>query len=117
MVRRYENEFGFKRYGEQPAERISRFLTEMDFGIATTPLALIGKSATAAAMLEHGLPVIANRDDVRYAGITPGPAPEGIIEMDEGMLEALRAAKRREPRSRLPAVAQQFLQSVQAVTR
>ncbi len=103
----------FKRHGEQPADVVSQFLMEMDFGIATTPLALFGKSATAAAMLEHGLPVIVNRDDVRYAGVEPGAKPEGVIVMDEGLIGALEGARRREPRSRLPEVADQFLASLQ----
>jgi hypothetical protein len=102
----------FKRHGEQPVERISQFLMDMDFGIATTPLALIGKSGTAAAMLEHGLPVIVNRDDVRYRGIEAGPAPEGVIAMDGRFLDALRGAERRPPQSRLAAVADQFLASL-----
>jgi hypothetical protein len=112
MERRYGGEFGFKRHGEQPAARVSQFLTEMDFGIATTPLALIGKSATVAAMLEHGLPVIVNRDDVRYAGVEGKERPEGIIAMSEGLADTLRSAARREARSRLPEVADQFLESL-----
>jgi hypothetical protein len=117
MERRYAGEFSFKRHEEQPPERVSEFLTEMDFGIATTPLALIGKSATAAAMIEHGLPVIVNRNDVRYAGIEPGPAPEGVIAMDDQLPGALRQARRREAHSRLPRVAEQFLASLQSVPR
>jgi hypothetical protein len=110
-----EREFGggmdFKRHGEQPVETVSQFLMEMDFGIATTPLALIGKSATATAMLEHGLPVILNRDDVHYAGI-PAAMPEGVIAMDEQLVEIMRAARRRPPAWRLEVVADQFLQGL-----
>ncbi len=110
MERRYGAEFGFTRHGEQPVGRVARFFMEMDFGIATTPLALIGKSATAAAMLEHGLPVVVNRDDVRFA--EAGARPAGVIVMDDGLLAALRGAERREPRWRLPEVADQFLESL-----
>jgi glycosyltransferase involved in cell wall biosynthesis len=109
MEERYGREIGFKRHGEQPAERVSQFLMSVDFGIATTPLALIGKSATAAAMLEHGLPVIVNRDDVRYAGIAT-EKPEGVIAMDGDLVEALRTARKRQPQRRLEAAADQFLQ-------
>lgn len=112
MERRYGAEYTFRLHGEQPAARVSQFLMAMDFGIATTPLALLGKSATATAMFEHGLPVIVNRDDVRYPGIDAGPAPDGAILMDEGFIGALRTARRREPRSRLPEVASQFLESL-----
>lgn len=110
MEHRYGQEFSFMRHGEQPPSQVSQFLTEMDFGIATTPLALIGKSATAAAMLDHGLPVIVNRNDVRYAGVDAGVAPEGVIAMDNGFIDTLRNARRREPRWRLPEVADQFLE-------
>ena len=113
MERRYGGEFGFKRHGEQPAARVSQFLMEMDFGIATTPLALLGKSGTVAAMLEHGLPVIVNRDDVRYAGVDAGPRPEGVIVMDERLVGALLVAKRRPAGWRLTVVADQFLGSLE----
>jgi hypothetical protein len=113
MERRYGNEFRFKLHGEQPATRISQFLMEMDFGIATTPLALLGKSGTVAAMLEHGLPVIVNRDEVRYPGLPPGSNPEGVIMMDQDLPSALRAAKRRPPRSKLPETADHLLESLQ----
>jgi hypothetical protein len=112
MERRHGREFGFKLHGEQPAARVSQFLMEMDFGIATTPLALIGKSATAAAMLEHGLPVIVNRDDVRYAGVQGGNVPEGVVVMDERFNDSLRTARKREARWRLPEVADQFLEGL-----
>jgi len=112
MERRYAGEYQFTRHGEQPPERVSRFLREMDFGLATTPRALIGKSATATAMLEHGLPVIVNRDDARYAGVDAGERPDGVIVMDENLIASMRAASRREPRWRLPEVADQFLASL-----
>jgi hypothetical protein len=111
MERRYGGGIVFHRHGEQPPELVSQVLMSLDFGIATTPLALIGKSATAAAMLEHGLPVIVNRDDVRYAGID-AEKPAGVIAMDDRLAEALRAARRRPPARRLEAVADQFLQSL-----
>ena len=115
MKQRYAREFAFKRLGQQPPERVSQFLMEMDFGIATTPLALIGKSGTATAMLEHGLPVIVNRNDVQYPGVEAGDKPEGVIVMDGDFICALQEAPRREPRSRLPEVADQFLESLIAI--
>ena len=108
MEQRHGGAMEFERHGEQPAELVSQLLMAMDFGIATTPLALIGKSATAAAMLEHGLPVIVNRDDVRYAEIHV-EKPEGLILMDEALVENLRSARRGTPHRRLEAVADQFL--------
>jgi hypothetical protein len=49
-------------FGEQPADRISDFLQSIDGGISTTPLELIGKSGSAAAMADHGVPVLATRE-------------------------------------------------------
>lgn len=45
-------------YGEQSVEVISEVLLNATIGLTTTPLLLIQKSGTVAAMLEHGLPVI-----------------------------------------------------------
>jgi hypothetical protein len=64
-------------------------------------------------MIEHGLPVIVNRDDVHYRGIDTRGTQEGVIAMDASLIQRLRAAKRREAHSRLPAVADQFLACLQ----
>ncbi|MDE5417560.1 hypothetical protein L3049_06025 [Labilibaculum sp. DW002] len=44
--------------GEQSIEKISDVLSMADWGISSTPLLLIEKSGTAAAMQEHKLPII-----------------------------------------------------------
>jgi len=51
----------FVRLGSRSVQEISCCLQRCHFGIATTPLELIGKSGSVAAMIEHGLPVIVNR--------------------------------------------------------
>ena len=62
------------RFGERSAEDVSRVLQDLDVGLNTTPWALINKSGSAAAMREHGLPVIVLRDDFRLRGTeTPEP--------------------------------------------
>jgi len=66
--------------GEQPPELISQFLQTLDFGIATSPWALIEKSGATAAMLDHGLPVAVPRDDWRLrSGTTPQPTPNPLL--------------------------------------
>ena len=47
---------------EQTTEEISRILTKGTIGVSTTPYDIIGKSGTTAAMLEHGLPILAFDD-------------------------------------------------------
>ncbi len=103
----------FVRLGERPAEAISGLINGSDFGVSTSPLCLIGKSGTVAAMLEHGLPVIVNRDHP-LRGIPPLEPSEGIdryVQLDDRFESRLTEALAR-PRtrlSRLPGVARQFL--------
>ncbi len=67
---RMSREFGGKvsvaYFGEQPPRGVSEILSFADFGISASPWALVGKSGAAAAMLDHGLPVIVSRDDARF---------------------------------------------------
>jgi glycosyltransferase involved in cell wall biosynthesis len=115
LNRRYQGEIAFCRLGEQSPDYISRFFGSLDFGVATTPLSLIGKSATVAAMLDHGLPVIVNRNDIHFRGRKDtDPISERLIPVDKRFLERLNAAKRQAPNPRLPEVAAQFLSDIGA---
>jgi len=102
--------------GEQPASRISQLFNTVDFGIATTPFALIGKSATVAAMLDHGLPVVVNRDDCRWPAPATTDAREAalLIRMSSDLPARLRQARRLPAVWRLPAVASQWLGALAA---
>ena len=105
------------RVGEQPQFRISELLLDADFGIATTPLSLLGKSATAAAMFEHGLPVIVNRNDGPPTSAEPVPAGdrELVIPLDDQFERRVRTAQRRKPQRRLTAAADQLLADLSRV--
>lgn len=52
---------GFRTNGE-----ISDLLHFSDLGITTNTLSLLGKSGTAMAMIEHGLPIVATRDELKF---------------------------------------------------
>jgi hypothetical protein len=101
--------------GEQDAARVSELLRSADFGIAPHPWALIGKSGAAAAMLEHGLPVLVPRDDwrLRVASSVPATAPDALLarlaELDPGRTDRWLAA-RRTPESALPRIADALLE-------
>jgi len=56
----------FTQLGPQPSSEISAHLQQADFGITTTPSHLLGKSASVAAMLAHGLQVIVPRVERTY---------------------------------------------------
>lgn len=98
------------RCGELPAGQISALLRAADFGVAVSPWCLMGKSGSAAAMLDHGLPIVFTRDE----GAPPAEAlPEGFYRNDEA-LEARVAAglPKRLPRRRLGEICARFLASL-----
>ncbi|MDB6041039.1 MAG: glycosyltransferase family 1 protein [Verrucomicrobiales bacterium] len=114
LAKEYEADFCFLNLGERDPQRISEFLNTMDFGIATTPFTIIGKSATAAAMIEHGLPVIVNRDELRFKGFTerPSEARSPLIRINKEFSITLETAARSVHQSALAKVASQFLNSL-----
>jgi glycosyltransferase involved in cell wall biosynthesis len=115
LSRRYGSEMEIRRLGEQSLEDISRFFSSIDLGISTTPLSLSGKSGCVAAMLDHGLPVIVNRNDIHFAGISEiDPTSDLLIPMDENFLNRLSSVKPRSPKPRLPEIADQFLNDIGA---
>lgn len=105
------------RSGEQPAARISQLLRTIDFGVAASPLALVGKSGTIAAMLDHGLPVIVTRDDVSFSVATEVVEARDalIIPLDERLEHRLLNVQRRQPHETVNAVAESFINTVASV--
>ncbi len=117
LERDYGQVFTFRRLGGRPAQEIANFLAACDFGVAATPWALLGKSASATAMVECGLPVIVNRDDVRFAGLNDSPADRpavsGAADAQTCACTTSRGERRRPPHQRLPLVTDQFLADLQ----
>ena len=80
---------GIELYGEQSPESISTILSSSSIGISTTPIALIEKSGSVAAMREHGLPVICVRERWKARGIMCITPLEGVAEYKLGNLKEL----------------------------
>ncbi|MGB8167737.1 MAG: hypothetical protein WCF18_09630 [Chthoniobacteraceae bacterium] len=113
MVQDYAADFTFVRLGELPVNQVSEYLSYLDFGIATTPLSIIGKSSTVSSMLEHGLPVIVNRDDSASLAMAPDEAEPLLIRCDPHLEVRLQAGVSKGARgSRRPVVARKFLLSL-----
>jgi hypothetical protein len=115
MARAYSDRFCFLKLGMQSVERVSQCLHSLDFGISATPYSLIGKSSTVAAMRDHGLPVIVNRDDVQFeTALSSSSEEEALLHrLDDCLEERLVAGIPRLPACpRLPAVAGQFLRDL-----
>ena len=92
--------------------------TGIDFGIATTPWELIGKSGATAAMLDHGLPVIVSRDDV-HIPVDVEPEPQPLLCKMDAQLPSwlLNVAQRQPPREHVTEVAERFLADLAAQSR
>lgn len=104
----------FKRLGELPDERVSEIICAADFGLAPTPLNGVGKSGTATAMLERGLPVIGYCFEPAQIGIAPDLFPrEQIIPIDDLSIDSLRQPPRFAIRPLLPEVAKMHLQVIE----
>jgi hypothetical protein len=113
MKKHYADRITFLRLGEQPVEHVSEYLSFLDYGLATTTRSILGKSGTVVSMLEHGLPVIVNRDDApSVKGLTRSSEPL-LIPCDGDFRPRLRVGGPRGPRgSRRPEVAKSFLSAL-----
>jgi hypothetical protein len=103
----HREHFAFVDLGERDPEQISGFLQEIDYGIAASPRTVIGKSGTAAAMAEHGVPVIVNWDDDDTAH---DQSAWHCLTPDLDLSRLVRTP----PVQRLPQIAEQFLTMLQA---
>lgn len=91
--------------GSRPAPEISAALQAADFAVATHPWALLGKSGAVAAYLDHGLPVLATRDDWHLRSghpevPPPGPGVVRLTDLDPAAVPAWVAAHRRPAQDR-----------------
>lgn len=113
----YGEKFQFLKLGRTSGERISALINSSDFGLVTTPLSIIGKSGTAAAMLEHDLPLIVNRDEpCQHIGrIEPEESRSQLIRLTEDFPKQMQAnfSRLRTPHSRLPDVAKRLVREMQ----
>jgi glycosyltransferase involved in cell wall biosynthesis len=100
----------FINLGWRPQEEISQCLLMADFGVSTVPPEYLFKSGTAAAMIEHGLQVIATRPMSRYPHCPPELLAVGMRNVVTDF--NLEASKKSKAGSLLPAVAGQFIEDL-----
>jgi hypothetical protein len=117
MTQDYAGTFSFHKFGPQTPARLAEIFSDADFGIATTPWEIIGKSASVAAMLEHGLPVVVNRDDVHYACWRGDAYDAQLIKMGPDLPERLRALQRLPFASRRAQTASRLLERLREICR
>ena len=113
MQRDYGDRIDFLTLGELPVSTVSTLLQRADFGVATSPWLLLGKSGSAAAMLDHGLPVIVTRDDFQPGFASPRPTDPLLHACDAHLEKKLIAGLPKGPvHERLPEIARMFLQQL-----
>ena len=116
MVQTYGGRFRFALFGAQSACTVSQILQNVDFGLATTPWRLLGKSSTAAAMVDHGLPVVVTRDDWRLRAAIPiefNYSPL-LVRFEKGMTVRFGEilAQKRAPESLRTTIVKQFIDAL-----
>ena len=97
--------------GVQSEEDISQCLLAADFGVSAMPPEYLFKSGTAAAMIEHGLPVIATRHPYNYPR-----CPDEIVSIRMNHVVTdfdLARLQKSKVASLLPEVAVQFVGDLQ----
>ncbi len=96
--------------GQQSEADVSQCLMAADFGVSAVQPENIFKSGTAAAMVEHGLPIVVSRPASRYSRCPPEVLSVGMRNVVRHF--DLEAVKKTEARSLLPAVARQFVEDL-----
>lgn len=112
LAEHYRGKVPFVSFGELPAANVSAFLNSLDFGIAASPWLLLGKSGSATAMREHGLPTIVPRDDVRFpswAFVQEPKSPLWIKFDAPDFAERMLSIRRSPPKSSRSDVAEKLL--------
>jgi glycosyltransferase involved in cell wall biosynthesis len=101
----------FLNLGAQSEEDVSQCLLTADFGVSAVPPEYLCKSGTAAAMTEHGLPVIAIRPSYGYRDCPPDMLLVGMKNVIRDF--ELDGVKKSSVGSILPEVAGQFIDDLQ----
>lgn len=115
IMHNYTAQAAFMEIGRASDDCISGLMNSSDFGLVTTPLSLIGKSGTAAAMLEHDMPIIVNREDpcVQIGHVEPAEGYGRFIRLNDDFEIKMQSElhRPRNPQSRIAAVAQMMIAS------
>ena len=106
----YAGRIHLVKLGQRSTAEVSAALQASDFGIATSPWELLGKSSSVSTLREHGLPVIVNRDDVHFGGVDGAELGDPLlIKMDAQLPMLLPRLQKSPPQSGVPVSTREFL--------
>lgn len=91
VIERWRHQFpqmSFIVLGPHSESEVSEFFNTIDFGLSSYPIFVLGKSGSAAAMLDHGVPIIVSWGDID-PGAPPILGPLGdLVWRDDDRLES-----------------------------
>jgi hypothetical protein len=99
--------YGFIALGERPTAVVSQFMNSLDLGIASTSLAQIGKSGSAAALREHGIPTLVPVETIHYPFFPDETVglPDNFLRVTPDLADRLATLRRTPPIRLLDALA------------
>lgn len=113
---RWSGRVAFVALGEHPVPRLAEIFARFDFAVSASPWLLIGKSASAAGLREHGLGVVITNagSPPRFAwdGRASEPEDPGLIPYFRDRSLLARVPMRTAPRAGVAASAEIFLRDV-----
>jgi hypothetical protein len=111
--------YGFVALQERPPAVVSQFLNSLDLGVASTSLAQIGKSGTAAAFREHGIPTLVPVESVHYRFFRDESAglPDTFLRVTPDLADRLGAVRRGPPIRLLDSLADRLAVDIRMAMR
>ena len=116
----YGERFGLVDLGPTTVLRISQFINTVDLGVSTTTLALVGKSGTAAAFIEHGVPLLLPVEYPHFRHwreTMMSEYPPNCYRVTPDIVDRLCAARRLPPRPLLPPLVDKLARDLGSYAR
>jgi hypothetical protein len=106
------NKIRFIALGELVPEEISKWMQLCDCALTGTPFELIGKSASSAAFLDHGIPLLVDRREEYPIKKNIEKINDLILFFDEHFETRFPQIKKRSPKAIVFEVADKFLHKI-----
>jgi hypothetical protein len=118
LAERWRGQITFVELGEHPPVQLAAIFARFDFAVTTSPYTLIGKSASAAALREHGLRVVVTnsgqRPRFRIADQELSPGDDGFVAYFGPRSDLSVALAKTAPRSGVESAVHRFLATLHA---
>jgi hypothetical protein len=116
----YGQRFGMLDLGPTSTLRISQFINSLDLAVTTTTLAQFGKSGTAAAFMEHGVPVLIPVETPHFRhwrDSMMGEFPDNCLRLTADISDRLCRVQHRPAKPLLPVLADKLERDLKPYVR